>query len=116
TAEIATDPVPPNVADNFVILKPRSEWPNPDKEKSAVVADIERVAKGVYGNNYEFTQPIQMRFNELISGVRTDVAVKIYGDDLDQLLESANAAAKILEAVNGTADLKVEQMTGLPMV
>ncbi|WP_462151250.1 efflux RND transporter permease subunit [Acinetobacter baumannii] len=116
TAEIATDPVPPNVADNFVILKPRSEWPNPDKEKSAVVADIERVAKGVYGNNYEFTQPIQMRFNELISGVRTDVAVKIYGDDLDQLLESANAAAKILEGVNGTADLKVEQMSGLPMV
>ncbi|MBK5649592.1 MAG: efflux RND transporter permease subunit, partial [Acinetobacter sp.] len=73
-------------------------------------------AKGVYGNNYEFTQPIQMRFNELISGVRTDVAVKIYGDDLEQLLESANAAAKILEGVNGTADLKVEQMSGLPMV
>lgn len=76
TAEIATDPVPPNVADNFVMLKPRSQWPNPDKEKSAVVAEIERVSKGVYGNNYEFTQPIQMRFNELISGVRTDVAVK----------------------------------------
>ncbi len=88
TAEIATDPVPPNVADNFVMLKPRSEWPNPKKPKAEVVADIER----------------------------TDVAVKIYGDDLDQLLESANAAAKILEGVNGTADLKVEQMTGLPMV
>ena len=58
------------------MLKPRSQWPNPDKEKSAVVAEIERVSKGVYGNNYEFTQPIQMRFNELISGVRTDVAVK----------------------------------------
>ena len=116
TAEIATDPVPPNVADNFVMLKPRSQWPNPDKEKSAVVAEIERVSKGVYGNNYEFTQPIQMRFNELISGVRTDVAVKIYGDDLEQLLESANAAAKILEGVKGTADLKVEQMSGLPMV
>ena len=103
TAEIATDPVPPNVADNFVMLKPRSQWPNPDKEKSAVVAEIERVSKGVYGNNYEFTQPIQMRFNELISGV-------------EQLLESANAAAKILEGVKGTADLKVEQMSGLPMV
>ncbi|MFX8219257.1 efflux RND transporter permease subunit, partial [Acinetobacter baumannii] len=76
--------------------------------------EIERVSKGVYGNNYEFTQPIQMRFNELISGVRTDVAVKIYGDDLEQLLESANAAAKILEGVKGTADLKVEQMSGLP--
>ena len=116
TAEIATDPVPPNVADNFIMLKPRNEWPNPDKEKSAVVAEIERVSKGVYGNNYEFTQPIQMRFNELISGVRTDVAVKIYGDDLEQLLELGNRVSDVLEGVNGTADLKVEQMSGLPMV
>ena len=116
TAEIATDPVPPNVADNFVILKPRDQWPDPEKEKSEVVAEIERVSKAVYGNNYEFTQPIQMRFNELISGVRTDVAVKISGDDLDQLLELGEEVAEILEGVNGTADLKVEQMTGLPMV
>ena len=116
TAEIATDPVPPNVADNYVMLKPRSEWPNPNKEKADVVAEIERVSKGVYGNNYEFTQPIQMRFNELISGVRTDVAVKISGDDLEQLLELGNEVADILETVNGTADLKVEQMSGLPMV
>ncbi len=116
TAEIATDPVPPNVADNFVILKPRDQWPDPDKEKSAIVAEIERVSKSVYGNNYEFTQPIQMRFNELISGVRTDVAVKIYGDDLEQLLELGNGVADVLEGVNGTADLKVEQMSGLPMV
>ena len=98
------------------MLKPRNEWPNPDKEKSAVVAEIERVSKGVYGNNYEFTQPIQMRFNELISGVRTDVAVKIYGDDLEQLLELGNRVSDVLEGVNGTADLKVEQMSGLPMV
>ncbi|MFW1920463.1 efflux RND transporter permease subunit, partial [Acinetobacter baumannii] len=83
---IATDPMPPNVADNYVVLKLRREWPNPNKEKADVVAEIERVSKGVYGNNYEFTQPIQMRFNELISGVRTDVAVKISGDDLEQLL------------------------------
>lgn len=116
TAEIATDPVPPNVADNYVILKPRDQWPDSDKEKAEVVADIEKAAKGVYGNNYEFTQPIQMRFNELISGVRTDVAVKIYGDDLDQLLELGNEVADILEGVDGTADLKVEQMAGLPMV
>ena len=81
-----------------------------------VVAEIERVSKGVYGNNYEFTQPIQMRFNELISGVRTDVAVKISGDDLEQLLELGNEVADILETVNGTADLKVEQMSGLQMV
>ena len=93
TAEIATDPMPPNVADNYVVLKLRREWPNPNKEKADVVAEIERVSKGVYGNNYEFTQPIQMRFNELISGVRTDVAVKISGDDLEQLLELGNEVA-----------------------
>ncbi|MEL1747558.1 efflux RND transporter permease subunit, partial [Acinetobacter baumannii] len=116
TAEIATDPMPPNVADNYVVLKLRREWPNPNKEKADVVAEIERVSKGVYGNNYEFTQPIQMRFNELISGVRTDVAVKISGDDLEQLLELGNEVADILETVNGTADLKVEQMSGLQMV
>lgn len=103
TAEIATDPMPPNVADNYVVLKLRREWPNPNKEKADVVAEIERVSKGVYGNNYEFTQPIQMRFNELISGVRTDVAVKISGDDLEQLLELGNEVADILETVNGTA-------------
>lgn len=116
TAEIATDPVPPSVADNFVMLKPRKEWPEPDKSKAEVVKDIEAAAARVIGNNYEFTQPIQMRFNELISGVRTDVAVKVFGDDMEQLLAKGNEIAAVLEKVPGSADIKVEQVTGQPML
>lgn len=116
TAEIATDPVPPSVADNFVMLKPRKEWPDPSKSKEAVVADIQAAVGRVIGNNYEFTQPIQMRFNELISGVRTDVAVKVFGDDMEQLLVTGNQIAAVLEKVSGSADVKVEQFTGQPML
>ena len=86
TADVATDPMPPSVADTYVILKEREQWPDPRKSKSALVAELEAAAARVPGNNYEFTQPIEMRFNELISGVRSDVAVKVYGDDLDTLL------------------------------
>jgi len=116
TAEIATDPMPPNVADNFIILKDRSEWPDPDKTKAEVVAELEALVAKIPGNNYEFTQPIQMRFNELISGVRTDVAVKVFGDDLDTLLSVANEIAEVMEPVAGSADVKVEQVSGLPML
>jgi cobalt-zinc-cadmium resistance protein CzcA len=116
TAEIATDPMPPSVADNFVMLKPRAEWPDPSKPKAAVVAEIQAAAERVAGNNYEYTQPIQMRFNELISGVRSDVAVKIFGDDMTQLLESGEQIAAVLTGVAGAADVKVEQVTGLPML
>jgi len=86
TAEVATDPMPPNVADNFIFLKPRSEWPDPNRSKADLVAAIEKRVEQIPGNNYEFTQPIQMRFNELISGVRSDLGIKIFGDDLDTLL------------------------------
>lgn len=116
TAEIATDPMPPSVADNFVMLKPREQWPDPSKPKAAVVADIQAAAERVAGNNYEYTQPIQMRFNELISGVRSDVAVKIFGDDMTQLLASGEKVAAVLAGVSGGADIKVEQVTGLPML
>lgn len=116
TAEIATDPMPPSVADNFVMLKPRNDWPNPDKSKAEVVADIQAAAERVIGNNYEYTQPIQMRFNELISGVRSDVAVKVFGDDMAQLLETGEEIAATLKGVTGAADVKVEQVTGLPML
>jgi cobalt-zinc-cadmium resistance protein CzcA len=116
TAEVATDPMPPSVADNFVILKDRSRWPDPDKPKSQVVAEMEARAERVPGNNYEFTQPIQMRFNELISGVRSDVAIKVYGDDLAVLNEQAEAIEKVLGRVAGAADVKTEQTTGLPMM
>lgn len=116
TAEIATDPMPPNVADNFVMLKPRSEWPNPDKPKAELVAEIETAIRQIPGNNYELTQPIQMRFNELISGVRSDVAVKVFGDDMEQLLAAALQVEAVLKRVPGAADVKVEQVTGLPML
>ena len=114
TAEVATDPMPPNVADNFVILKPRSEWPDPDKTKAELVKEIEASVEQLPGNNYEFTQPIQMRFNELISGVRADVGIKVFGDDLDQLLLTANDILKAVRQVEGAADARVEQVTGLP--
>lgn len=114
TAEVATDPMPPNVADNFVILKPRSEWPNPDKTKAELVTEMEASLEELPGNNYEFTQPIQMRFNELISGVRADVGIKVFGDNLDQLVSTANDILKAVKAVPGAADARVEQVTGLP--
>ena len=116
TAEIATDPMPPSVADTYVMLKPRSQWPDPRKPKAQLVSELEVAAKSIPGNNYEFTQPIQMRFNELSSGVRTDVAVKVYGDDLDVMLASAQRIEAILTAIPGAADVKVEQVTGLPLL
>ncbi len=116
TPEVATDPMPPNVADTFVMLKPRSEWPVPDKPKAQLVAEIEQAVTALPGNNYEFTQPIQMRFNELISGVRADVAIKVFGDDLDTLLASANVVASLTQGLPGAADTRVEQVAGLPML
>ncbi|MAR92974.1 MAG: CusA/CzcA family heavy metal efflux RND transporter [Pseudomonadales bacterium] len=114
TAEVATDPMPPNVADNFVILKPRNEWPNPEKSKAELVSELEESLEQLPGNNYEFTQPIQMRFNELISGVRADVGIKVFGDDLDQLVLTANDILNSVQTVRGAADARVEQVTGLP--
>ena len=116
TAEIATDPMPPSVADCYIMLKPRKEWPDPLKPKARLVAELEAAVKEVPGNNYEFTQPIQMRFNELISGVRADVAVKVFGDDLTVLAETSEKIAEVLESVPGAADVKTEQSTGLPVL
>ncbi|MCW5590038.1 MAG: CusA/CzcA family heavy metal efflux RND transporter [Legionellales bacterium] len=116
TAEVATDPMPPNVADTFVMLKPRKEWPNPNMPKIQLINQLHAALKKLPGNNYEFTQPIQMRFNELISGVRSDVAVKLFGDDMNVLLNNANKIAAILKQIKGSADVKVEQVSGLPMI
>lgn len=116
TAEIATDPMPPSVADGFVMLKPRSEWPDPTLPRMELVANIEKALRQIPGNNYEFTQPIQMRFNELISGVRSDVAVKIFGDDMDTLLKTGNEIEKVLKETPGSSDVKIEQATGLPVL
>ena len=114
TAEVATDPMPPNVADNFVILKPQSQWPDPTKTKEALVQEMEEALEELPGNNYEFTQPIQMRFNELISGVRADLGIKVFGDDLAQLVATANDILQTLTSIEGAADARVEQVTGLP--
>ena len=116
TAEVATDPMPPSVADTFIFLKDRKDWPNPRKLKTKLVAEIETAVKLLPGNNYEFTQPIQMRMNELISGVRADVAIKVYGDDLDTLVEVGKAIEKIAAQIPGAADVKLEQTTGLPLL
>jgi heavy metal efflux system protein len=116
TPEVATDPMPPNVADNFVILKPRSEWPDPTRLKADLVADMEAALEQLPGNNYEFTQPIQMRFNELISGVRADLGIKVFGDDLDQLVATADEILAVLQDVEGASSARVEQVTGLPML
>jgi cobalt-zinc-cadmium resistance protein CzcA len=114
TAEVATDPMPPSVADTFIILKPRESWPDPRKAKNQLIAEMEAAAKKIPGNRYEFTQPIQMRFNELIAGVRSDLAVKVYGDDLDTLVELAEQIEKVVATVPGAADVRTEQATGLP--
>ena len=116
TAEVATDPMPPNVADSFILLKPRDQWPDPKRSKADLVAAIEKRVEQIPGNNYEFTQPIQMRFNELISGVRSDLGVKIFGDDLDTLLSIANKVQAVVQSVPGAADTKTEQVTGLPVL
>ena len=116
TAEIATDPMPPSVADTFLIMKPQSEWPKPKRTQAEVVKAMREATANVPGNNYEFTQPIQMRFNELLSGVRSDVAVKVFGDDMDTMESSAAAISEVLEKIPGAADVKVEQTTGLPML
>lgn len=116
TPEVATDPMPPSVSDIFIMLKAREQWPQPDKPKAALVAEIENAVAELPGNNYEFTQPIQMRFNELISGVRADLGIKVFGDDLDQLVSSANNILAVLEDVEGVADARLEQVSGLPML
>jgi len=116
TAEIATDPMPPNVADTFLILKPIADWPNPEKEKQQLVDEIRHAIEEIPGNNYELTQPIEMRFNELISGVRADVALRIYGDDLDTLAKTGGQVSQLLAQVSGGQDVRMEQAKGLPMI
>lgn len=116
TADVATDAVPPSVADNFIILKPRSEWPDPNKPKAQVVAELEGLVTGIPGNRYEFLQPIQMRFNELLSGVRAELAIKVFGDDLETLAAVGGEIEAAIGSVSGIADVQVEQTTGLPML
>ncbi len=116
TAEVATDPMPPSISDGYVMLKPRDQWPDPKKPKVDVVKDIEKAAEEIAGSSYEISQPIQLRFNELISGVRSDVGVKIFGDDLEVLAQVAGQVQAVLQTVEGAADVKTEQVSGLPVL
>jgi cobalt-zinc-cadmium resistance protein CzcA len=116
TSEIASDPMPPNATDTFVILKPRAEWPDPGLAKAELVERIEKRLSTLPGNAYEITQPIQMRFNELIAGVRGDIAVKVFGDDFGGMNDAAGRIADILRRTRGAVDVRVEQTEGLPML
>jgi cobalt-zinc-cadmium resistance protein CzcA len=116
TAEVATDPMPPNISDGYVMLKDRKDWPNPSKPKAQLSEEIEQRLESIPGNAFEISQPIQLRFNELISGVRSDLGIKVYGDDLDKLLATGNAIAKVLNTIPGAEGVKVEQIAGLPVL
>lgn len=115
TTEAATDPMPPNLTDTFIMLKDREHWPDPRLPRDELVARLEHAIDVVPGAAYEFTQPIQMRFNELIAGVRSDVAVRIYGDDFARMQRCAERIAAALAELGGAADIKVEQTDGVPM-
>ncbi|MFR0692870.1 CusA/CzcA family heavy metal efflux RND transporter [Enterobacterales bacterium AE_CKDN230030158-1A_HGKHYDSX7] len=116
TAEIASDPMPPNISDAYVMLKPKDQWPDPKKSRAQLEAEIQEAANGVPGSAYELSQPIQLRFNELISGVRSDVAVKVFGDDMAVLNQTAEQIAGVLRQVQGSSEVKVEQTSGLPVL
>ena len=116
TAEIASDPMPPNISDSYVMLKPKDQWPDPKKSRETLIADIQRASAIVPGSAYELSQPIQLRFNELISGVRSDVAVKVFGDDMAVLNKTAGEIAETLQKLNGASEVKVEQTSGLPVL
>jgi cobalt-zinc-cadmium resistance protein CzcA len=108
--------MPQNISDGYVMLKPIDQWPDPKKPKADLAAEMQSALEQLPGNAYELSQPIQLRFNELISGVRSDFAVKLYGDDLDVLLRSGNQLAAAIRSVTGAEDVKVEQVSGLPVL
>jgi len=113
-ADLGTDPMPPNASDTYVIPKPENEWPAEVHSKADILRRIEERMKPLIGNRTEIQQPIQMRFNELIAGVRSDVAIKLYGDDLDQMTQQAQRIAATVRAIPGAADVSAEQTDGAP--
>ena len=116
TAEVASDPMPPNASDTFIILKPRDDWPSGVNTKDDVIERVEEKLAPLVGNAFEVSQPIQLRFNELIAGVRGDIAVNVYGDDLEAMGRTAGEIAEVLNTVPGAADVKVEQTEGFPVL
>ncbi|AYX85678.1 hypothetical protein F962_00289 [Acinetobacter baumannii NIPH 190] len=116
TAEVATDVMPPNISDGIVLLKPHDQWPNPKETIDELRARMLQFVNQIPGNNSEFSQPIELRFNELISGVRSDIGVKIFGDDMQVLNQEAEKIAQQLRSIPGASEVKVEQTDGLPLL
>jgi len=116
TPDVATDPMPPSVADNFIMLKPRSQWPDPEKSKAQLLKELEAIVTPIPGNRYEFLQPIQMRFNELLAGVRSELAIKVFGDDFETLASLGQSIEAAITGVDGIRDIQVEQTKGLPIL
>jgi cobalt-zinc-cadmium resistance protein CzcA len=116
TPDLAADPMPPSATDTYIILKPRTEWPDPELPKNDLIRAIADVAEGFPGNKVGFSQPIQMRFNELIAGVREDLAVSVFGDEFEPMLRAANQIAGVLRGIRGTTEVKVEDVTGMPVL
>ncbi|HWK61736.1 MAG TPA: CusA/CzcA family heavy metal efflux RND transporter [Eoetvoesiella sp.] len=116
TAEVASDAMPPNISDGYVMLKPQTQWPDPDLPRDELIGQVQSSAAQLPGNVYEFSQPIELRFNELISGVRSDVAIKIFGDDMEVLNSTATQIMQVLEQVPGASGVNIEQTTGLPVL
>jgi cobalt-zinc-cadmium resistance protein CzcA len=116
TAEVTTDVMPPDMSDTYIIVKPKSQWPNPDKSRGALISDLRETVEAVPGNNYEISQPIQLRFNELLAGVRADLAVMVYGDSFEQLVRLARQIEPLVSSVPGAIDVRMEQVTGLELL
>ncbi len=116
TPDLAADPMPPSATDTYIILKPREEWPDPQLPKNDLIRQIGAQAAMIPGNKVGFSQPIQMRFNELIAGVREDLAVSVFGDEFEPMRRTANQIAAVLEGIRGTSEVKVEDVTGMPVL
>src|SRR6266516_2698790 len=116
TPDLAADPMPPSASDTYIILKPREQWPDPDLSKEDLIRQLDTEASKLLGNKIGFSQPIQMRFNELIAGVREDLAVKVFGDEFGPMLRVAGQIASILRGVEGATNVKIEQVMGLPFL
>jgi cobalt-zinc-cadmium resistance protein CzcA len=116
TPDLAADPMPPSSSDTYIIVKPQDEWPEPSLSKDDLIKQIEAEATKLPGNKVGFSQPIEMRFNELIAGVREDLAVKVFGDDFEEMQRTAGHIADVLRHVDGAQNVKVEQTTGLPFL
>src|SRR5262249_23452863 len=114
TAEMASDPMPPNATDTFIMLKPEKKWPNPHLTKDKLIERIEEQVSQLPGNKYEFTQPIEMRFNELIAGTRGDLAIKVYGDDYKVLEKMGGQIGQVLESIAGSEEVQLTQADGQP--